>query len=111
MPLPEGYTGFVLHKDAAELDGEAGRRWQTTGSFRELSYWNHDTPSSAMDSAPRALEWLALSTAVSPRWEMQHCSRTVVVPPGLIAALLTCFRTHNFLACGCCAANGCSPSG
>ena len=64
LPLPEGYAGFVLQKNAVDLNGDMSRSWHTTGKFDRLSYWNHDTPANGMDAAPRALEWLSLSIAV-----------------------------------------------
>lgn len=74
LPLPEGYAGFVLQKNAVELDGEMGKSWHTTGKFERLSYWNHDTPADGMDPAPRALEWLSLSIAVRTYLSWFSCS-------------------------------------
>lgn len=72
IALPDDHKGFVLQR-AAAADSDSCEEsmsqdipsWSTTGTFDEVSYWNHDTPVSSMDTAPRAFEWLSVVSAVS----------------------------------------------
>ena len=62
-PLPEGVEGFVLQQDNVRL-GSVGKQQNyatSKGSFKELTYWNHDVVPSSMDYVPQALRWFDIS--------------------------------------------------
>jgi hypothetical protein len=67
MMLPEHYSGFVLKREESlheKSSSQSKLSWSTAGTFDKFSYWNHDTPASSMDTAPRVVEWLALADLV-----------------------------------------------
>lgn len=67
MMLPEHYSGFVLKREESlheKSSSQSKPSWSTAGTFDKFSYWNHDTPASSMDTAPRVVEWLALADLV-----------------------------------------------
>lgn len=62
-----GGAGAMPPPDAALpalSDDGSHRNWVVEGSFRSATYWLHDTPPTAGDLLPRALDWMALNEAV-----------------------------------------------
>lgn len=62
----QGGNAFAAAPDpAADADRSSGhRRWVCDGQFGELTYWNHDKPTTEADSVPKALRWHALAGAL-----------------------------------------------
>ncbi|MED6107322.1 hypothetical protein PIB30_012974 [Stylosanthes scabra] len=56
LPLPHGFSGFVLSKKSDEF--------ATCATFRDVTYWNHEFAPSHNDDLFRAFHWLTLSQAL-----------------------------------------------
>jgi hypothetical protein len=67
LPLPSGYTGYLVEKQASSTtaDDGAAERWAATSTFDQLTYWNHDTVPTSVDPVRRAVDWASLSTQVT----------------------------------------------
>ncbi|XP_015935070.1 uncharacterized protein LOC107461116 [Arachis duranensis] len=57
LPLPHGFSGFVLSKKSDEC-------WETSATFRDVTYWNHEFAPSHNDDLFRAFHCLTLSQAL-----------------------------------------------
>jgi hypothetical protein len=62
-------VGYVLEKksggkDKQNLDDEVCD-FVSCAEFQNITYWNHDTTSSAEDPLPRCFHWLTVADAVS----------------------------------------------
>ncbi|KAK3229498.1 hypothetical protein Dsin_001379 [Dipteronia sinensis] len=70
VPLPDGYSGFVLGKESrgkrkvSEMSEESSNCWEVNAKFDKLSYWNHDTLPSKDDAFLRAFHWFAVAEAL-----------------------------------------------
>jgi hypothetical protein len=77
--LPEGYQGLLLKpcgagaKPGSSSSDTQQRSWQATGSFQQVTVWNHDTVPAASDWHMRCIDFLALADKVGarnqPRWQ------------------------------------------
>ncbi|CAI9090497.1 OLC1v1025278C1 [Oldenlandia corymbosa var. corymbosa] len=61
IPLPQGYSGFVLRK---ETSAENAKCWEMNAKFQNLSVWNHDGLPSHDDAFMRSFHWFAVSKAL-----------------------------------------------
>ncbi len=66
--LPEDVAGFVLRQDNLKVGGGAQQQAQNyasvTGTFKEMTYWNHDTAPSGRDYVPQAMRWFEVARKV-----------------------------------------------
>ncbi|CAN1806141.1 Protein PHLOEM PROTEIN 2-LIKE A9 [Linum perenne] len=73
IPIPHGYSGFVLGKKslgkrkASECNSNC---WESSAKFEKITYWNHDTLPSQDDTFIRSLHWLPIAEAVSSALEV-----------------------------------------
>uniref|UniRef100_A0A5B7B905 Uncharacterized protein n=1 Tax=Davidia involucrata TaxID=16924 RepID=A0A5B7B905_DAVIN len=69
IPLPEGYSGFVLGKKspdkrkASDMPEESSN-WEMNGKFQSVTFWNHDSLPSQDDAFLRSFHWLAVAKAL-----------------------------------------------
>ncbi|XP_020231320.1 ribonuclease H2 subunit C [Cajanus cajan] len=56
LPLPHGYSGFLL--------ATSSHNWDTHATFHDITYWNHDYAPSHNDELFRAFHWLTLAQAL-----------------------------------------------
>ncbi|MED6123293.1 hypothetical protein PIB30_047765 [Stylosanthes scabra] len=64
LPLPHGFSGFVLSKKSDSLADSQTECWETCATFRDFTYWNHEFAPSHNDDLFRAFHWLTLSQAL-----------------------------------------------
>ncbi|KAJ4702565.1 Ribonuclease H2, subunit C [Melia azedarach] len=70
IPLPDGYSGFVLGKKSlgkrkvSEMSEEDSNCWEMKAKFDKLTYWNHDTYPSKDDDFLRSFHWFAVAEAL-----------------------------------------------
>ncbi|KAK2412711.1 ribonuclease H2 subunit C protein [Trifolium repens] len=81
LHLPSNYSGFVLGKKSSpKKSGESSDSWETSATFNDITYWNHDYVPSQNDDFFRAFHWLtvakALHTPVTPE-ELESASLTL----------------------------------
>lgn len=81
LPLPHNYSGFVLgKKNSAKKSDESSNSWETSATFNDITYWNHDSVPSNNDDFSRAFHWIpvaeALHTPVTPE-ELESSSITL----------------------------------
>uniref|UniRef100_A0A0R0KZ12 Uncharacterized protein n=1 Tax=Glycine max TaxID=3847 RepID=A0A0R0KZ12_SOYBN len=63
LPLPHGYSGFVLSKSSPPTSDENSHSWDTKATFQDITYWNHDYSPSQNDELFRAFHWLTVAKA------------------------------------------------
>lgn len=69
MPLPQGYSGFVIGKKklgkrkASDKSEEDSGSWETNAKFQNVTFWNHDSLPSQDDAFLRSFHWLAVAKA------------------------------------------------
>ncbi|XP_004507766.1 uncharacterized protein [Cicer arietinum] len=65
LPLPHGYSGFVLGKKTPRnKSDENSNSWETNATFQDITYWNHDYAPSQNDDFIRAFHWLTVANAL-----------------------------------------------
>lgn len=64
LPLPHGYSGFVLSKSSPPTSDENSHSWDTKATFQDITYWNHDYSPSQNDELFRAFHWLTVAKAL-----------------------------------------------
>ncbi|KAK9268174.1 hypothetical protein L1049_010616 [Liquidambar formosana] len=70
IPLPEGYSGFVLGKKSpdnrklTDISEEDLNRWETNAKFQSITFWNHDSLPSQDDTNLRSFHWFAVAKAL-----------------------------------------------
>ena len=66
VALPADVAGFVLRQDNLKIGGkqQAQNYATVTGTFKEMTYWNHDTPPSERDYVPQAMRWFEVARKV-----------------------------------------------
>ena len=68
VALPDGVEGFVLRQDNLKIGGGAHQQAQNyasvVGTFKEMTYWNHDTAPSGRDYVPQAMRWFEVARKV-----------------------------------------------
>ncbi|CAJ2641877.1 unnamed protein product [Trifolium pratense] len=66
LPLPPNYSGFVLgKKNSSKKSGESSDSWETSATFNDITYWNHDYVPSQNDDFFRSFHWITVAKAVS----------------------------------------------
>ncbi len=78
--LPEGYQGVVLSREAS------GEAWRAAAGFTAFTAWNHDTPPTGADAAPRLLQWLRLADALAAPIAAAEVTRRVAEGAAAAAA-------------------------
>ncbi|KAK9133951.1 hypothetical protein Scep_013479 [Stephania cephalantha] len=72
VPVPDGYEGYVLgkkknqrgkRKDSDSCDDDSNS-WETCASFRNITYWNHDSFPSQNDAFLRCFHWFSVAEAL-----------------------------------------------
>ncbi|KAA8535411.1 hypothetical protein F0562_030414 [Nyssa sinensis] len=71
IPLPEGYSGFVLGKKSLgkrkasdDMSEENSSSWEMNAKFRSVTFWNHDSLPSQDDAFLRSFHWLTVAKAL-----------------------------------------------
>ncbi|CAA7394206.1 unnamed protein product [Spirodela intermedia] len=68
IPLPDGYSGFILSKEGRpgeeEEGGSSSNLWVSRGQFKNLTYWNHDSLPSLDDPLHRCFHWFSVADAL-----------------------------------------------
>ncbi|KAF2292064.1 hypothetical protein GH714_006777 [Hevea brasiliensis] len=70
LPLPPGYSGFVLGKKndkkrkGSDLLEQDSNCWELNAKFENLMYWNHDSLPSQDDTFLRSFHWLSVAHAL-----------------------------------------------
>ncbi|KAJ4827517.1 hypothetical protein Tsubulata_038363 [Turnera subulata] len=71
IPLPPGYSGFVLGKKSGNNKRKASgdceqssNCWETNATFENITYWNHDSLPSRDDPFVRSFHWLSVAEAL-----------------------------------------------
>ncbi|KAL9456547.1 hypothetical protein AB3S75_005721 [Citrus x aurantiifolia] len=70
IPLPDGYSGFVLGKKnlgnrkVSDMTEANSNCWETKARFDKLTYWNHDTYPSKDDAFIRSFHWFSVAKAL-----------------------------------------------
>ncbi|KAI5667688.1 hypothetical protein M9H77_17541 [Catharanthus roseus] len=68
IPLPQGYSGFVLGKRNADKSAEVSKEdpncWETNAKFDNMTIWNHDIHPSHDDAFIRAFHWFSVAKAL-----------------------------------------------
>ncbi|XP_045782996.1 ribonuclease H2 subunit C isoform X2 [Maniola jurtina] len=64
MPLPEGYTAVIVTEGKRPLAEDAERKFQVTGGFKEIIYWNWDKKPSKNDNLTKAMVWMDIAEAI-----------------------------------------------
>ncbi|XP_042475059.1 ribonuclease H2 subunit C [Macadamia integrifolia] len=71
IPLPDGYSGFVLGKKKKPCKGKASEIsegnlncWEIGAKFQSITYWNHDSLPSHDDTFLRCFHWFAVANAL-----------------------------------------------
>jgi ribonuclease H2 subunit C len=52
-------------KSSHKKSGESSDSWETSATFNDITYWNHDYVPSQNDDFFRAFHWLTVAKAVS----------------------------------------------
>ncbi|GBP11304.1 Ribonuclease H2 subunit C [Eumeta japonica] len=63
MPLPDGYKAVIVDENRRPLSEDADRKFQVTGGFNEIIYWNWDKKPSKNDSLNKAMDWIDIAEA------------------------------------------------
>ncbi|XP_034839014.1 ribonuclease H2 subunit C [Maniola hyperantus] len=64
MPLPEGYSAVIVSEGKRPLAEDAERKFQVTGGFKEIIYWNWDKKPSKNDNLTKAMVWMDIAEAI-----------------------------------------------
>ncbi|KAI3420480.1 uncharacterized protein J3R85_012787 [Psidium guajava] len=70
VPLPPGYSGFVLGKktfgetSGSEISEGNLNFWETKAKFGSVAYWNHDCLPSQDDAFLRSFHWISVAEAL-----------------------------------------------
>ncbi|XP_065852082.1 uncharacterized protein [Euphorbia lathyris] len=71
LPLPPGYSGFVLGKKnvqkrkATDLcEQNSSNRWEVNAKFENITYWNNESLPSQDDTFFRSFHWLSVAEAL-----------------------------------------------
>ncbi|KAI3506298.1 hypothetical protein L1887_28655 [Cichorium endivia] len=70
VPLPDGYSGFVIGKKASgkrkasKDDVGPTASWEMNAKFQNITFWNHDNLPSKEDAFLRAFHWFDVAKAL-----------------------------------------------
>ncbi|KAI3824408.1 hypothetical protein L1987_05867 [Smallanthus sonchifolius] len=70
VPLPDGYSGFVIgrktvaKRKASDTNGGTTASWQMNAKFQNITFWNHDNLPSKEDAFLRALHLFDVAKAL-----------------------------------------------
>ncbi|EEF31943.1 ribonuclease H2 subunit C [Ricinus communis] len=66
VPLPPGYSGFVIGKKKNKCfqENENSNCWEMNAKFENVTYWNLDTLPSLDDTFSRSFHWLSVAQAL-----------------------------------------------
>ncbi|OVA11820.1 Ribonuclease H2 [Macleaya cordata] len=71
IPLPQGYSGFVLGKKknpkkrkTSGISEDNLNCWETRAGFQSITYWNHDSLPSHDDVFLRSFHWFPVANAL-----------------------------------------------
>ncbi|CAA2997805.1 ribonuclease H2 subunit C [Olea europaea subsp. europaea] len=66
LPLPDGYSGFILGKKSSDekTNAETSYCWEANAKFQNLTLWNHDSLPSNDDAFMRTFHWFAVAKAL-----------------------------------------------
>lgn len=70
IPLPQGYSGFVIGKKslgkrkAPDQSEEISNSWEMNAKFQSITFWNHDSLPSHDDAFVRSFHWLSVAQAL-----------------------------------------------
>ncbi|XP_050920886.1 uncharacterized protein C12B10.15c [Lathyrus oleraceus] len=65
LQLPHNYSGFVLgKKNSSSKSDESSDSWESSATFKDITYWNHDCVPSQNDDFFRAFRWISVAEAL-----------------------------------------------
>ncbi|KAM1234972.1 hypothetical protein ACFX2I_004499 [Malus domestica] len=70
IPIPDGYSGFVLGKKslgkrkASDNSDGSSNCWEMNAKYKSITYWNHDCLPSQDDAFLRCFHWLSVAKSM-----------------------------------------------
>ncbi|XP_039762588.1 ribonuclease H2 subunit C [Pararge aegeria] len=64
MSLPDGYRAVIVEEGKRPLSEDAERKFQVSGGFKEIIYWNWDKKPSRNDNLAKSLVWMDIAEAI-----------------------------------------------
>ncbi|XP_050105733.1 uncharacterized protein LOC126585371 isoform X1 [Malus sylvestris] len=70
IPIPDGYSGFVLGKKslgkrkASDNSDGSSNCWEMNAKYKSITYWNHDSLPSQDDAFLRCFHWLSVAKSI-----------------------------------------------